>query len=44
MLKLARNSLADLSFLADCSGEKIELKYFEDLNALQEKERSLIEK
>ena len=38
MLKLARNSLADLSYLADSSGEKIEWKYFKDLHALQDKE------
>ena len=38
MLKLARTSVADLSYLADSSGEKIEWKYFTDLHALQDKD------
>ena len=38
MLKLARNSLADLSYLVDSDGEKIEWMFFKELHNLQERE------
>ena len=43
MLKLARNSVADLSYLADSSGETLEWKYFKDLHALQDKDGLTLE-
>ena len=38
MLKLARNSLADLSYLVDSDGEKSEWMFFKELHNLQERE------
>ena len=38
MLKLARNSLAYLSYHVDSDGEKIEWMFFKELHNLQEKE------
>ena len=43
MLKLARDSVADLSYLADSSREKFEWKHFKDLHALQDKDGLKVE-